>query len=74
MQNKYTDFGFSRVKSKDKSNLVKKIFMPDISQKKELLIARISSFFAVIGVQRAIAQVNGRTKAATVLLAPVLEF
>ena len=26
MQNKYTDFGFSRVKSKDKSNLVKKIF------------------------------------------------
>ena len=26
MQNKYTDFGFSRVRSKDKSNLVKKIF------------------------------------------------
>jgi demethylmenaquinone methyltransferase/2-methoxy-6-polyprenyl-1,4-benzoquinol methylase len=26
LQNKYTDFGFSRVKSKDKSNLVKKIF------------------------------------------------
>ena len=26
MQNKYTDFGFSRVKSKDKSNLVKKLF------------------------------------------------
>ena len=26
MQNKYTDFVFSRVKSKDKSNLVKKIF------------------------------------------------
>ena len=26
MQKKYTDFGFSRVKSKDKSNLVKKIF------------------------------------------------
>ena len=26
MQNKYTDFGFSRVKTKDKSNLVKKIF------------------------------------------------
>ena len=26
MQNKYTDFGFSRVKSKDKSNLVKKIY------------------------------------------------
>ena len=26
MHNKYTDFGFSRVKSKDKSNLVKKIF------------------------------------------------
>ena len=26
MQNKYTDFGFSRVKSQDKSNLVKKIF------------------------------------------------
>ena len=26
MQNKYTNFGFSRVKSKDKSNLVKKIF------------------------------------------------
>lgn len=26
MQNKYTDFGFSRVKSKDKSNLVKKVF------------------------------------------------
>ena len=29
MQNKYTDFGFSRVKSKDKSNLVKKIFEND---------------------------------------------
>ena len=26
MQNKYTDFGFSRVRSKDKSNLVKKLF------------------------------------------------
>ena len=26
MQNKYTNFGFSRVKSKDKSNLVKKVF------------------------------------------------
>jgi len=26
LQNKYTDFGFSRVRSKDKSNLVKKIF------------------------------------------------
>ena len=26
MQNKYTDFGFSRVRSKDKPNLVKKIF------------------------------------------------
>jgi len=26
LQNKYTDFGFSRVKSKDKSNLVKKLF------------------------------------------------
>ena len=30
------------------NDLVKKIFLPDISQKKELLIARISSFFAVI--------------------------
>ena len=30
------------------NDLVKKIFMPNISQKRELLIARISSFFAVI--------------------------
>ena len=30
------------------NDLIKKIFMPNISQKKELLIARISSFFAVI--------------------------
>ena len=30
------------------NDLVKKIFMPHISQKRELLIARISSFFAVI--------------------------
>ena len=30
------------------NDLVKKIFLPEISQKKELLIARISSFFAVI--------------------------
>ena len=26
MENKYTDFGFSRVRSKDKSNLVKNLF------------------------------------------------
>ncbi|PDH42710.1 MAG: cation acetate symporter [Rhodothermaeota bacterium MED-G19] len=30
------------------NDLVKKIFIPNISQKKELLIARISSFFAVL--------------------------
>ena len=30
------------------NDLVKKIFIPNISQKRELLIARISSFFAVI--------------------------
>ena len=30
------------------NDLIKKIFMPNISQKRELLIARISSFFAVI--------------------------
>ena len=30
------------------NDLIKKIFMPNISQKKELLIARISSFFAVV--------------------------
>ena len=30
------------------NDLVKKVFMPNISQKRELLIARISSFFAVI--------------------------
>ena len=30
------------------NDLIKKIFLPNISQKRELLIARISSFFAVI--------------------------
>ena len=47
MQNKYTDFGFSRVKSKDKSNLVKKIF-ENVSGRYDLM-----NDFMSLGIHRA---------------------
>ena len=46
MQNKYTDFGFSRVKSKDKSNLVKKIF-ENVSDRYDLM-----NDFMSLGIHR----------------------
>ena len=46
MQNKYTDFGFSRVKSKDKSNLVKKIF-ENVSNRYDLM-----NDFMSLGIHR----------------------
>ena len=36
MENKYTDFGFTRVRSKDKSNLVKNLF-ENVSPKYDLM-------------------------------------
>jgi len=46
LQNKYTDFGFSRVKSKDKSNLVKKIF-ENVSDRYDLM-----NDFMSLGIHR----------------------
>ena len=46
MENKYTDFGFSRVRSKDKSNLVKNLF-ENVSPKYDLM-----NDFMSLGIHR----------------------